>query len=113
MFLCRMKRVSSSPAGATLPLQPSQTPAFLWSAGRNAVANALPQALAMPLKERRARHEALYAKVCEYDVNRWQQEFLAALGEGGREHERFQSYAELTKLRTSGAPIAPSAEIEN
>ena len=77
------------------------------------VANALPQALAMPLKERRARHEALYAKVCEYDVNRWQQEFLAALGEGGREHERFQSYAELTKLRTSGAPIAPSAEIEN
>jgi trehalose 6-phosphate synthase len=77
------------------------------------VANALAQALAMPLKERRARHEALYAKVCEYDVNRWQQEFLAALGDGGREHERFQSYAELTKLRTSGAPIAPSAEIEN
>ena len=77
------------------------------------VANALAQALAMPLKERRARHEALYAKVCEYDVNRWQQEFLAALGGEGREHERFQSYAELTNLRTSGAPVAPSAGIEN
>jgi len=77
------------------------------------VATALAQALAMPLKERRARHEALYAKVCEYDVNRWQQEFLAALGGVGREHERFQSYAELTNLKTSGAPIASSAGIEN
>jgi trehalose 6-phosphate synthase len=34
------------------------------------VANALSQALAMPLEERRARHKALYAGVCEYDVNR-------------------------------------------
>jgi trehalose 6-phosphate synthase len=43
------------------------------------VANALLQALAMPLDERRARHQALHAKVCEYDVNRWQREFLTAL----------------------------------
>ena len=56
------------------------------------VANALLQALAMPLEERRARHKTLYATVCEYDVNRWQREFLTAL-RGGREHGRFQSYA--------------------
>jgi trehalose 6-phosphate synthase len=43
------------------------------------VAGALAQALAMPLEERRARHEALLAKVYEYDVDRWQREFLAAL----------------------------------
>jgi trehalose 6-phosphate synthase len=43
------------------------------------VANALSQALAMPLEERRARHKALYAGVCEYDVNRWQREFLTVL----------------------------------
>jgi len=43
------------------------------------VAGALAQALAMPLEERRARHHDLLAKVCEYDVNRWQREFLAAL----------------------------------
>jgi trehalose 6-phosphate synthase len=74
------------------------------------VATALAQALSMPLKERRARHEALYAKVCEYDVNRWQQEFLAALRGGRREDERFQSNpsnSELTNLETSGARLAP------
>jgi trehalose 6-phosphate synthase len=43
------------------------------------VASALAQALAMPLEERRARHKALHAEVCEYDVNRWQREFLSAL----------------------------------
>ena len=73
------------------------------------VASALLQALAMPLKERRARHKTLYAEVCEYDVNRWQREFLTVLRRG-REHERFQSYApngELTSLETSGARLAP------
>jgi trehalose-6-phosphate synthase len=73
------------------------------------VASALAQALVMPLEERRARHEALHAKVCEYDVNRWQREFLTAL-RGGREHERFHSYGsngELTNLETSGARLAP------
>jgi trehalose 6-phosphate synthase len=43
------------------------------------VAGALAQALAMPIEERRARHEALFANVSEYDVGRWQREFLAAL----------------------------------
>ena len=76
------------------------------------VAGALAQALAMPIEERRARHEALYAKVCEYDVNRWQQEFLTALGAG----PGFQSYAangELPNQDTIGARLAPSAEIGN
>ena len=79
------------------------------------VANALSQALAMPLEERRARHQALHAKVCEYDINRWQREFLTVL-RGAREHESFQSYAsngELTNLETSSARLAPIAEIEN
>ena len=79
------------------------------------VASALLQALAMPLEERRARHEVLYAKLCEDDVNRWQREFLTALRRG-REHESFQSDSsngELPNLDTIGARIAASAEIEN
>jgi trehalose 6-phosphate synthase len=70
------------------------------------VASALAQALVMPLDERHARHEALYAKVCEYDVNRWQREFLAVLR---GEDERFQSdtsNSELTNLETGGADLA-------
>ncbi len=43
------------------------------------VASALLQALTMPLEERRARHKNLYAAICEYDVHRWQREFLTAL----------------------------------
>jgi len=52
------------------------------------VANALAQALAMPLDERRARHQALLAVVSGYDVERWQREFLTALrGETGISQE--------------------------
>jgi trehalose 6-phosphate synthase len=43
------------------------------------VASAIAQALAMPLAERRARHQALLAAIQEYDIDRWQREFLAAL----------------------------------
>jgi trehalose 6-phosphate synthase len=43
------------------------------------VASAIAQALTMPLEERRARHQALLAAVFDYDVDRWQREFLAAL----------------------------------
>ena len=43
------------------------------------VASAIAQALAMPLDERRARHQALFAVVSGYDVDRWQREFLATL----------------------------------
>jgi trehalose 6-phosphate synthase len=43
------------------------------------VASALLQALTMPLEERRVRHENLYAAICEYDVHKWQREFLTAL----------------------------------
>jgi trehalose 6-phosphate synthase len=79
------------------------------------VASALAQALVMPLEERRARHQALYAKVCEYDVDRWQREFLSALRrEPGREtYQPYASNGELPTLDASGARIAPSAEIEN
>jgi trehalose 6-phosphate synthase len=52
------------------------------------VANAIAHALAMPLEERRARHQALLAVVTNYDVDRWQREFLTALrGENGNTHE--------------------------
>ena len=43
------------------------------------VACAIAQALAMPIKERRARHQALLAAVCDYDVDRWQRQYLATL----------------------------------
>ena len=41
----------------------------------------------MPLEERRARHEKLYARVCVNDVAMWQRQFLGALQEDGLEHE--------------------------
>jgi trehalose 6-phosphate synthase len=44
-----------------------------------AVANAIARALAMPLEERRERHAALLSAILDYDVDRWQREFLAAL----------------------------------
>ena len=77
------------------------------------VASALLQALAMPLEERRARHEALYSKVCEYDVNRWQREFLSTLraGSGRETYQPLASNGELPTLDTIGARIAPSAEL--
>jgi trehalose 6-phosphate synthase len=71
------------------------------------VASALAQALAMPLEERRARHEVLYAKLCEYDVNRWQREFLTALRRG-REHESFQSDS---RLMANSRTWTPSARV--
>ena len=73
------------------------------------VAGALAQALVMPIEERRARHRALFANVCEYDVERWQREFLMAL-RGGSGPERLQSPAsngEFTSLETSGPGLAP------
>ena len=73
------------------------------------VASALAQALVMPLEERRARHKALFANVCEYDVERWQREFLMAL-RGGSGPEKLQSLAsngEFTSLETSGPGLAP------
>jgi trehalose-6-phosphate synthase len=56
-----------------------------------AVAGAIAQALAMPLEERRARHHALLAAISEYDVDRWQREFLTALrGDGGVRKDRMR-----------------------
>jgi trehalose 6-phosphate synthase len=52
------------------------------------VAGAIAQALTMPLEERRARHHALLAAILEYDVDRWQREYLAALrGDDGVTNE--------------------------
>jgi trehalose 6-phosphate synthase len=43
------------------------------------VASAIAQAFAMPLEERRERHQASLAAVHDYDIDRWQREFLATL----------------------------------
>ena len=52
------------------------------------VANAIAQALDMPLEERRARHQALLAVVSNYDIDRWQQDFMNALrGDNGTTQE--------------------------
>jgi trehalose 6-phosphate synthase len=61
------------------------------------VANALSQALTMPLHERRARHRCLYAAVHEYDLDKWQKEFLAALRDNN------ESSGERTTQEVSGA----------
>jgi trehalose 6-phosphate synthase len=72
------------------------------------VAGALARALAMPLKERRARHEALFAAVCEHDVDRWQREFLAALrGDNGRDYNPI-----CNTLAGHTATIPPAAPIQ-
>ena len=43
-------------------------------------AQAIQQALRMPLDERRARHERLLAGLRAQDVHWWAREFLSALG---------------------------------
>jgi len=43
------------------------------------VAGAISHALAMPLDERRERHQSLLSAILAYDVDRWQREFLTAL----------------------------------
>jgi trehalose 6-phosphate synthase len=54
------------------------------------VAAAIAQALTMSLEERRARHHALLAVVSEYDIDRWQREFLAALRGEDQEKREFR-----------------------
>jgi trehalose 6-phosphate synthase len=46
-----------------------------------AVATSIARALAMPLAERRDRHEALYRVISENDITSWGEKFLAALTE--------------------------------
>ena len=45
---------------------------------RNAVAEAVREALHMPLDERQRRWRALYRGICEQDINWWRDHFLAA-----------------------------------
>jgi trehalose 6-phosphate synthase len=69
------------------------------------VASAIAQALAMPLEERRARHQALLAAVAEHDVDRWQREFLTALhGEtwSTQEHDAVPAIAGARAARPAG-----------
>ena len=67
------------------------------------VASAIAQALEMPLAERRARHEALFASVGAHDVHKWAREFLAALhGEDGLVRDPLEM-----QLRPVQPPRAP------
>jgi trehalose 6-phosphate synthase len=45
------------------------------------VAEALQVAIAMPLEERKERHQALLGRARRYDARHWQEGFLAALEE--------------------------------
>ena len=46
---------------------------------RSAVALSLRQALAMPLAERRSRHEAMLKVVCANSITHWHTSFIARL----------------------------------
>jgi trehalose 6-phosphate synthase len=46
-----------------------------------AMAEAIAQALAMPLRERIERHAQMLAHIMEHDINRWVETFLAALAD--------------------------------
>jgi trehalose 6-phosphate synthase len=48
------------------------------------VASAIDQAIKMPLEERQARHNALFARVCERDAAAWRNAFLADLNGASR-----------------------------
>src|SRR6516162_1408715 len=78
----------------------------------DSVAAAIAQALSMPLAERRERYQALLAVISNYDIDRWQREFMAALrgnNGGAREHA---AMPELVSPR-SGSPVTlPPANID-
>jgi trehalose 6-phosphate synthase len=70
------------------------------------VASAISQALIMSLDERRARHKALYANICDYDIHRWQREFLTALrGRLGGESFQRAFGGELMAPWTTGVDV--------
>jgi trehalose 6-phosphate synthase len=48
-------------------------------------AEALQQALQMPLEERQRRHQKLLARIREHDIHWWRRSFLAALAESGND----------------------------
>src|SRR5262249_10848867 len=70
------------------------------------VADAISQALAMPIEERRARHQALLAVISAYDVDRWQQEFLATLR---GDNDTIQALAAPDAATHPGLPMPESA----
>jgi trehalose 6-phosphate synthase len=72
------------------------------------VAGAIAQALAMPIEERCARHQALLAAILDHDVDRWQREFLAALRGGDDVMGTFQVRGARTRPRRQWPEIAYS-----
>ncbi len=73
------------------------------------VAGAIAQALAMPIEERRARHQALLAAVLDHDVDRWQREFLAALKGDDEVMGTFSVRGDVTAPQREKPEIAYSA----
>jgi trehalose 6-phosphate synthase len=59
------------------------------------VADAIKQALEMPLEERVKRHQRMFARLETYDIARWAADFLAALGEAREQPGLLMSLREL------------------
>jgi trehalose 6-phosphate synthase len=73
------------------------------------LAAALAQALAMPLKERRQRHQELWAAVADYDIDRWQREYMAALSGEDDASEGLFHQAPILRCPPDTPPILLSA----
>ena len=74
------------------------------------VAGAMARALAMSLDERQSRHRALLAVISDYDVNRWQQEFLAALRGDEARSIAIPAAAEMRPAQATGfRPLDPAS----
>jgi trehalose 6-phosphate synthase len=77
------------------------------------VAGALAQALVMPLDERRERHAALMRGIVENNVDKWQTDFLDALGREDRTADEIRTAMQTSNpdgFRTARRVIVPHAE---
>ena len=70
----------------------------------DAVAAALKRALGMPLLERRERHGPMLEHLKVHDIERWAQDYLAALG------ETRQRPSLMSELRAFLSPSKPSTD---
>ena len=75
------------------------------------VSGALAQALAMPIEERRSRHQDLLAEISGHDLDRWHRDFLLTLkGENGLAEE-FDPALQLPPLRSARPSRLPGDKL--
>jgi trehalose 6-phosphate synthase len=74
-----------------------------------AMAAAIDSALTMPLPERQARHRRMFRHLAANDINRWAENFLAALAESRQPAKLFdnirQLFAARRKMTEGGQPV--------